>query len=126
MGVLIADSCILQRSSFLHIFEHRLMALVLHKKWFSELAILILTRHFFYKLYFLLAVGGVVRAEKVVEPDIGLFSERDGLAVFHRVPRILALLLAVHEAIAETSYLFLFEQREDGVIIRPHTACHPF
>jgi len=37
MGVLIADSCILQRSSFLHIFEHRLMARVLHKKWFSEL-----------------------------------------------------------------------------------------
>ena len=91
----------------------------------SSFFILSLTRHFLDETDFFFAVGGVVRAEEVVEPEVRLFREGNGLAVLHCVPGILALLLAVHEAIAKASYLILLEVGEDGGVIRSACAGHP-
>lgn len=83
-------------------------------------------RHLLDKQDLFLAVWSAIRAEKVVEPDVRLFRKRNGLAVLHGVPGILALLLAIHEAVAEASNLILFEVRKDGGVIRSAGAGHPF
>lgn len=75
---------------------------------------------------FFWVIGRPVRTEQVVEPYFGLFREGDGLPVFYWIPGVVALLFSVHQPVAEATDPVLFEERQDGEIIRAAAAGHPF
>ena len=81
----------------------------------------------FYKQYFVRIPGRSIRIEYIVEPDWRLFGVRNLLSILvSGIPGIMALLLAVHEAVAEAGNLVALEQGQYAEEVRTLCAGHPF